>query len=81
MFRQVPQLALGTPLSAYHQLLSATIDFLQQQKSRGQRHVVVDQSKLLALASLNPGNPAGTKDNLPASVGPMVGTKADSFVD
>ena len=81
MFRRVPQLALSTQLSAYHQLLSATIDFLQQQKSRGQRHVVVDQSKLLALASLNPGKPTGTKDNLPASAGPMVGTKADSFVD
>ena len=81
MFRRVPQLALSTQLSAYHQLLSATIDFLQQQKSRGQRHVVVDQSKLLALASPNPGKPTGTKDNLPASVGPMVSTKADSFVD
>ena len=81
MFSQVSQLALSPPLSAYHQLLSATIDFLQQQKSRGQRHVVVDQSKLLALASLNLENPADTKDNLPASVGTMVGTKADSFVD
>ena len=81
MFRRVPQLALSTQLSAYHQLLSATIDFLQQQKSRGQRHVVVDQSKLLALATLNPVSPVEKQANPPAFTGPVMGEQADSFVD
>jgi uracil-DNA glycosylase family 4 len=81
VFRQVPQLALSTQLSAYHQLLSATIDFLQQQKSRGQRHVVVDQSKLLTLATLNPVSPAEKQANPPAFTGPVMGEQADSFVD
>lgn len=81
MFRQVPQLALSTQLSAYHQLLSATIDFLQQQKSRGQRHVVVDQSKLLTLATLNPVSPVEKQANPPAFTGPVMGEQADSFVD
>ena len=36
-------------VSAYHQLLTATIDYLRQQKDRGQRHVIADPNKLRAL--------------------------------
>ena len=46
-------ISLELPLSAYHQLLSATIDFLQQQKTRGQRHVAVNPTKLAALLETN----------------------------
>ena len=36
-------------VSAYHQLLTATVDYLRQQKARGQRHVIADPDKLRAL--------------------------------
>ena len=41
-------------MSAYHQLLAATVDYLQQQRDRGQRHVVVDPVKLRALTKSTP---------------------------
>ena len=80
-------------MSAYHQLLTATVDFLQQQKSRGQRHVIVDPAKLAALTQQNqPASqptsrargrvPVEPKTAAPAAPAPHtspVGTKADSF--
>ena len=41
-------------MSAYHQLLAATVGYLQQQRDRGQRHVVVDSAKLRALTKSTP---------------------------
>ncbi len=80
-------------MSAYHQLLTATVDYLQQQKSRGQRHVIVDPAKLAALTQQNqPASqptsrargrvPVEPKTAAPAAPAPHtspVGTKADSF--
>jgi len=74
-------ISLGVPLSAYHQLLSATIDFLQQQKSRGQRHVVVDPSKLAALSDLNSRIATSNQGVSPEATGPVVGAKTGSFGD
>ena len=68
-------------MSAYHQLLSATIDFLQQQKSRGQRHVVVDPSKLAALSDLNSGITTSNHGDSPEATGTVVGAKTGSFGD
>ena len=63
-------------MRAYHQLLSATIDFLQQQKSRGQRHVQVDPAKLAALMRA----PQATQPHTATTQQPSsVGAKADSF--
>ena len=64
---------------AYHQLLAATVDYLHQQKARGQRHVVVDPAKLAALTQLEvskwrPQNPSQTnprRRRLPAATGPV----------
>ena len=74
-------ISLGVPLSAYHQLLSATIDFLQQQKSRGQRHVVVDQEKLAALSDPNSGITTSNHGDSPEATGTVVGAKTGSFGD
>ena len=74
-------ISLGVPLSAYHQLLSVTIDFLQQQKSRGQRHVVVDPSKLAALSDLNSRIATSNQGVSPEATGPVVGAKTGSFGD
>ena len=68
-------------MSAYHQLLSATIDFLQQQKSRGQRHVVVDQEKLAALSDPNSGITTSNHGDSPEATGTVVGAKTGSFGD
>ena len=74
-------ISLGFTLSAYHQLLSATMDFLQQQKSRGQRHVVVDQSKLSALLRPNSEISTSNQGGSPEATGTMVGAKTGSFGD
>lgn len=80
-------------MSAYHQLLTATVDYLQQQKSRGQRHVIVDPAKLAALTQQNqpasqptsrargrvPVEPKTAAPAAPAPHASPVGTKADSF--
>ena len=76
-----PGISLELPLSAYHQLLSATIDFLQQQKSRGQRHVVVDQEKLAALSDPNSGITTSNHGDSPEATGTVVGAKTGSFGD
>ena len=76
-----PGISLGVHLSAYHQLLSATIDFLQQQKSRGQRHVVVNQEKLAALSGLNPRIATSNQGDSPEATGTVVGAKTSSFGD
>ena len=79
--RTASGISLGFHLSAYHQLLSATIDFLQQQKSRGQRHVVVDQEKLAALSDPNSGITTSNHGDSPEATGPVVGAKTGSFGD
>ena len=80
-------------MSAYHQLLTATVDYLQQQKSRGQRHAIVDPAKLAALTQQNqpasqptsrargsvPVEPKAAAPTAPAPHASPVGTKADSF--
>lgn len=80
-------------MSAYHQLLTATVDYLQQQKSRGQRHVIVDPAKLAALTQQNqPASqptsrargrvPVEPKTAVPAAPAPHASpicTKANSF--
>ena len=75
-------------MNAYHQLLAATVDYLHQQKARGQRHVVVDPAKLAALtqpevSKRRPQNPSQTNPSKAASQPPAapsnVGARADSF--
>ena len=68
-------------MSAYHQLLSATIDFLQQQKSRGQRHVVVNPSKLAALIKPNPEIATNNQGDSPETAETVLGAKTSSFGD
>ena len=64
------------PVSAYHQLLTATVDYLQQQKARGQRCVVVDPAKLAALTR----PPQAAQPQIaPAPQASPVGAKTDSF--
>ena len=65
-------------VSAYHQLLAATIDYLKQQKARGQRHVVVDPAKLAALMHA----PQATQPHTAPTTQPSsVDAKTDSFVE
>ena len=65
------------PVSAYHQLLAATVDYLKQQKANGQRHVVVDPAKLAALMR----SPQVNQPHPPTTQSSSVGAKIDSFVE
>ena len=74
-------------MNAYHQLLAATVDYLHQQKARGQRHVVVDPPS--SPRSRTRRSRSGVRKThlrqtlegcLPAGTGPVqCGARADSF--